>query len=371
MKTKHFASASAAAVGLAVAALSSHGLAAQAKPVVIEEIVARVNNSIITLADYQAQQKKVPQEVQQECACAGLQLQNAIQDRQKNVLRDMIDQELLIERAKDMSLDVETEVIKRLDDLRKQNNMPTLEAFQRAVESDGQSWDDLKSQLKNSLLTNEVIRREVGGRIDVGPADVKAYYDAHKSEFNRPEEVVLSEIILSTENKTGADIDAVKKRAEDLRARVIAGEDFGELAKRYSEDSTSVNGGALGVYTKGQMPQQLEDAVFKLSKGQMSDVIQTKSGFMILRVDEHYQAGDQPLEAVQEDIQQKIFMQKMDPQLRKYLEQLREQSYVFVKAGYTDSDAITGGTMIQEVAPTPDTPDKKAKKKLPLPKVSG
>jgi peptidyl-prolyl cis-trans isomerase SurA len=344
---------------------------AQAKSTVVEEIIARVNNSIITLSEYQKALASLPAEARQDCqACSPQQIQAQVDDREKNALRDMIDQQLLIERAKDMDISVETDLIKRLDDVRKQNNLATLDDLQKAIEGQGGSWEDYKTQLRNNLLTQEVIRREVGGRINIGSDEVKAYYDAHKSEFNRPETVVLAEIFLSTENKTGADVDAVQKRAQDLRKRVDDGEDFGELAKRYSESSTAADGGMLGTYERGQLSKQFEDAVFGLPKNGMTDVIQTRTGFEFLKVIDHFQAGEQPLDAVQDEIQNRIYMQKMEPQMRSYLAELREESYVTVKPGYTDSAGVAGATSIQEVAPTPDTPDKKSKKKVPLPKVS-
>jgi peptidyl-prolyl cis-trans isomerase SurA len=339
---------------------------------VVEEIIARVNNEIITLTDYQKSMAERPKEVQDECSCSGDQLQAAIADAQKNSLRDLIDQQLLIQRAKDMNIDVTADVVNKLNDVRKQNNLATIDELQKAVEESGESWDDYKQQISNESYTNEVIRQEVGQRVDVGPDEVKAYYDDHKSEFDRPEEVALSEIVLNTDDKTGADLDAVKKRLQDIRARIADGEDFAELAKRYSEDTaTAGDGGGLGLYTRGQLAKQIEDAVFALDKGQMTDVIQTKNGFMILKVDQHFQAGEQPLNAVQDEIQNKIYQTKMDPQLRKYLAELREESYVWVRPGYTDSAALPDATVIQEVAPTPDVPDKKAKKKMSLPKVSG
>jgi peptidyl-prolyl cis-trans isomerase SurA len=379
MKIKMLVPGIGGAIVCAAFLLASPGrLAAQAQPTtegkgtVVEEIVARVNNEIITLSDYGKAQKESQQEAQQECNCSGEQLQAAIADGQKNVLRGMIDQQLLIERAKDMNIDVTADVVNRLNDLRKQNNLGTLDDLQKAVENDGQSWDDFKQQITDNALTQQVIRQEVGQRVDIGPDEVKAYYDAHKSEFDRPEEVILSEIVLNANDKTGADLDAIRKRADDIRARVEAGEDFAGLAKRYSEDpATAASGGELGVYQRdGALAKPIEDAVFKLDKGQMTDVIQIKTGFMILRVDQHYQAGQQPLDAVQDEIQSKIYQQKMDPEMRKYLAQLREESYVWVKPGYTDTAAVPGATVIQEVAPTPDAPDKKSKKKMSLPKVS-
>jgi peptidyl-prolyl cis-trans isomerase SurA len=360
--------------GLLLAATGQLGAqsTSDTKGTVVEEIVARVNNEIITLTDYQKAMEETPKEVQQDCNCSGDQLQAAIADSQKNVLRGLIDQQLLIQRAKDMNIDVTSDVVNRLNDIRKQSNLATLDDLQKAVEADGQSWDDFKQNISNNAYTQEVIRQEVAGRVDIGQNEVKAYYDSHKADFNRPEEVVLSEIVLDTGDKTGPDLDAVKKRLEDIRARIVAGEDFASLAKRYSEDtSTSADGGDLGTYTHGQLAKPIEDAVFKLNKGDMTDVIQTKTGFMLLKVDQHYDAGEQPLEAVQDEIQNKIYQTKMDPQMRKYLAELREESYVWVRPGYVDSAALPNATVIQEVAPTPDAPDKKAKKKMPLPKVSG
>ncbi len=373
-KAARFAAAALVCTGLL--SVCPDGLSAQTtntKGTVIEEIIARVNNEIITLSDYNKAMKAVPQDTQQNCGCTGAQLQTAIAEAQKNVLRDMIDQQLLIQRAKDMNIDVTNDVVKELDNLRKQNNLATIDDLQKAVEQEGLSWDDFKQQITNRALTQEVIGQEVGQQVDIGPEDVQAYYNAHKSEFNRPEEVVLSEIFLSTQGKTGADIDAVKKRADDLRTRAENGEDFATLAKRYSEDpQTAPSGGELGVYQRdGSLSKAIEDAVFALQKGQITEPIQVKSGFIIVRVDQHYQAGLQPFDVVRDEIRNKLSEQQMEPAMRKYLAQLREESYVWVKPGYTDTAAIPGATVIQEVAPTPDVPDKKSRKKIPLPKVGG
>lgn len=368
----------AVAVCVVLLLLSPAALFAQTgdtKGTVVEEIIARVNNEIITLSDYNKAMTEAPQEAQQDCSCSGPQLQAAIAETQKNVLRGMIDQQLLIQRAKDMNVDVTTDVVNDLDQVRKQHNLATIDDLQKAVEQEGLSWEDFKQQITDNALTQAVIRQEVAQDVGstIGPDDVQTYYNAHKSEFNRPEEVVLSEIFLSTESKTGTDLDAVKKRADDLRTRVLNGEDFATLAKHYSEDKqTAPNGGELGVYQRdGSLAKPIEDAVFALQKGEVTEPIQTKTGYMILHIDQHYQAGLQPLDAVRDEIQNKLYQQKMDPAMRKYLAQLREQSYVWVKPGYTDTAAIPGATVIQEVAPTPDLPDKKAKKKLPLPKVGG
>jgi peptidyl-prolyl cis-trans isomerase SurA len=352
--------------------LAPAGSRAQSKGVVVEEIIARVNNEVVTLSDYQKAAQGLAQEVAQDCPnCTPERIQGQLKDRQKNLLRDMIDQQLLIERAKDMTISVETDLIKRLDEIRKQNNLASMEDLEKAVESQGIAWEDHRTQLRNGLSTQEVIRREVGGRMDIGSDEVKQYYEAHKQEFNRPEEVALAEIFLTTEGKNPEETAAVRTRADDLRNRLVKGEDFTALAKRYSEGSTAKEGGELGAFERGQLAKQLEDAVFPLEKGQYSEVIQTKTGFEVLKVLDHYQAGLQPLDKVEGEITNHLYQQKMEPALRNYLAELREESYVLVKPGYTDTAAVPGGTVIQEVAPTPDAPGKTHKKKFPLPKAGG
>jgi peptidyl-prolyl cis-trans isomerase SurA len=347
-------------------------LLAQHKEQLLEDIIARVNNEIITRSDYQKADQELKDQVAHDCtACTPDKIQAEIKDQEKDLLRGLIDNLLLVERAKDMNINVETDLIKQLDDVRIQNNLGTMEDLQKAVEQSGISWEDYKQQMRTQLLRQKVIQQEVSGKMDINPDAVKAFYDAHKQEFNLPEQVVLSEIFLSTEGRTPEEVASVRKKAEDLRARVLRGADFSQIAQRYSEGQTAKDGGTLGSFKRGELSKQLEDAVFPMSKGQTTGVIQTKTGFEILRVNDHYQAGLQPLAKVERQIENKLYMQKMEPALRDYLAQLREESYITVKPGYKDSAAVPGTTAIEEVAPTSDAAPKKKGKKLKLPKVHG
>ena len=364
---------SALAIGLTGFALAmSSDARAQAKGIVVEEIVARVNNDAITLSDVQKADQSLHDEIAHECpGCTPDKADEMYKEAQKNLLRDLIDQALLVERAKDMAISVEPDVVKRLDELRKQNNLASLEEMEKEVEKQGLGWEDLKTQIRNNLLTQEVIRREVGSHINIPSEEVKKYYEEHQKDFVRPEQVSLSEIFLSTEGKSPEEIASVEKKADDLRNRVVKGEEFNEMAKHFSESVTAKDGGALGTFERGQLSKQLEDIVFKMDKGQMTDVIQTKTGFEILRVEAHFQAGLQPEEKVENEIMNRIYSQRMLPTMREYLGQLREQSYVMVKPGYTDSAAVAGASVIQEVAPTPDAAEAKKKKKMAKPKING
>jgi peptidyl-prolyl cis-trans isomerase SurA len=334
----------------------------------IEEIIARVNNEIITRSEYEKAQASAEDDAKQECAgkCTPEQLEVNIEDRQKNVLRDLIDQSLLVQRGKDMGVSVEPEVIKRLDQIRIQNNLASMEDLEKAVSSQGVNWEDFKNNIRNQILTQRVISAEVGSHITIGKDEVQKYYEAHQKEFIRPEQVALREIEVNTEGKKESELPDLKKKAETALQRVKDGEDFGEIAKRLSDGSTAKQGGFLGVYKRGELSKQLEDIVFKMKKNELSDVLDTKQGYLVLQVMEHYDEGQQPLTKVQNEITDKLYSGRMEPALRDYLKMLREQSYVVIKPGFQDM-AGGGNSEILEVSATPEvSKSKKAHKKFLL-----
>jgi peptidyl-prolyl cis-trans isomerase SurA len=335
---------------------------------VVEEIIARVNNEIITSSELEKARTAAAEDAQQECngRCTPEQLQVAVEDRQKFALRDLIDQSLLAQRGKDMGVNVESEVVKQLDTIRIQNKLDSMEKLEAAVTKEGLNWDDFKSNIRNKLLTQEVIRREVGAHITIGRDEAMKYYEQHKKDFVKPEQVALRAIELSTEGKNETELADLKKKAEDLLRRIKDGEDFSTLAKRFSDGATAQQGGYLGVYKRGELSKQLEDQVFSMKKNQLTDVIETKQGFLILQVLERYEAGEQPFEKVENEIMDHLYSERMEPALREYLKTLREQSYVVVKPGYQDM-AGGGNSEIEEVSATPEaSKEKKGHKKYLL-----
>src|SRR5437588_11967633 len=334
----------------------------------VEEIIARVNNEIITLSEYQKAKETAVDDAKQECQgrCTPEQLQTDIADRQKNTLRELIDQSLLVQRGKDMGLNVEADVIKQLDQIRIQNKLDSMEALEKAVTSEGINWEDFKNNIRNHILTQKVISSEVGSHISIGEDEVKKYYEAHKSELVRPEAVALREIEGSTQGKSPDELPGLKKKAETALKRVQDGEDFGEIAKRYSDSSTKDQGGLLGVYKRGELAKELEDKVFNMKRNELTDVLETKQGYLILQVLEHYDEGQQPLDKVRNEITDKLYTARLEPAMREYLKTLREQSYVIIKPGYQDV-AGPGSSEIQEVSAMPEvSKQKKGHKKFLL-----
>jgi peptidyl-prolyl cis-trans isomerase SurA len=334
----------------------------------VEEIIARVNNEIITRSELDKARIAAEEDARQECQgkCTPEQLRTDIEDRQKNTLRDLIDQSLLVQRGKDMGVNVEPDVIKKLDQLRQQNKIDSMEDLEKAVTAQGSNWEDFKNNIRNGILTQRVISNEVGSHITIGKDEVGKYYNDHKKEFIRPEQVALREIEVSTEGKKDEELPDLKKKAETALKRVKDGEDFGEIAKRFSDSSTAKQGGFLGVYKRGELSKALEDIVFKMKKNELTDVMDTKQGYLVLQVLERYEEGEQPLAKVENEIMDHLYSQRMEPAMRNYLKTLREQSYVVIKPGYQEI-AGGGNSEIQEVSATPEaSKSKKGHKKYLL-----
>src|SRR5580700_8967186 len=335
---------------------------------VVEEIVARVNNEVITRSEFEHAKASADEEAKSDCQdrCTPEQLNQLIEDRKKNALRELIDQSLLVQRAKDMGISVEPDVIKQLDQIRIENKLPSMEALEEAVSGQKMNWEDFKNNIRTGLLTKKVIQSEVGSHINVTKEEIQRYYDEHKAEFVRPEQVALRSIEINTTGKDEAEVAELKKKAETALKRIQDGEDFGEIAKRYSDGSTAKQGGYLGVYKRGELSKELEDTVFTLKKNGLTGVMETKQGFLIMQVLEHYDEGEQALAKVQNEIEGKLYDQRLEPALREYLKTLREESYVVIKPGYQDA-AGGSNSEIQEVSATPEvTKTKKGHKKYIL-----
>jgi parvulin-like peptidyl-prolyl isomerase len=249
---------------------------------------------------------------------------------------------------------VEPDVVKQLDSIRQSNNLKDLDELEKAVTSQGLNWEDFKNNIRNHLLTREVIGREVGSHITISSEETKKYYDEHQKEFIRPETIALAAIEIKTEGKKESEIPELKAKAQKLHDRVLEGEDFGELAKHFSEGATAQQNGYLGEYKHNELAAELWDKVAKLKRKEITDVIETKQSFLILQVLEHFDEGLQPYEKVTDEIKNRLYSEKMEPALREYLKTLREQSYVVIKPGYQDI-AGGGNSEIQEVSATPES----------------
>lgn len=314
-----------------------------------------VNDQAISKSDYERAEHEMDQEAQQQ----GWSHQQLMEQR-RDLLRSLIDRQLLLSKGKDLGINGETEVVKRLDEMRKQYHMDSMEDLQKAAEAQGVSFEDLKEQIRESVITSQVISQEVGRRIDIAPSEVQAYYNAHRQDFQRPEVVKLSEILVPTPNADdAAQVADAEKKVDAIEGRLKSGADFSTVAKADSGGPTAGEGGRLGAYKRGDLPKVMEDATFGLKPGQFTAPIRTRQGWLILEVTDHVSGGVMPLADVQNDIQEKIGMTKMEPAMRAYLAKLRDEAAIQVRAPYSDSGATPNEIKFIEGAYQPPQPKKK------------
>jgi peptidyl-prolyl cis-trans isomerase SurA len=302
---------------------------------VVEDIVVHVNDQIISRSDVERAEEALAGENRQTNATPA-----EAAERQKNLLRDMIDKQLLLSRGKELGINADAAVIRQLDEIRKQNHMDTLEDLEKAARQQGVSFEDFKASIRDNVITQQVVRDEVGRRLQMTQGQEQAYYDAHKQDFAQPEQIRLSEILIPTAaDANDAAIAQAQAKADGLETQLKAGGSFEELAKANSGGPTATQGGDLGMYKRGALGQVLEDQTFNLKAGEWTAPIRTKQGFVILKVTEHPAAGIAPLKDVEPQVQEAMYTEAMQPALRAYLTKLREDAAIDIRAGYVDSGA--------------------------------
>jgi peptidyl-prolyl cis-trans isomerase SurA len=338
--------------------------------VVVEDILARVNDQIITRSDYDRAQKELDDEMRQR----GSTMQQ-ISEAHKDLLRNLIDQQLWISKGKELGITGETELVNRLNEIRKQYNLSSMEDLEKAAQEQGVSYEDFKANIRNQIITQEVMRQEVGRHVSITPGEVQRYFDAHKQDYVQPESVKLSEILVSTgtpapsatvpggvQPDDPAKVAAAKAKADDLEAKLKGGADFAELARTSSDGTTASEGGDLGQYRRGALAKVLEDATFGLQTGQFTEPIRTKQGFIILKVVQHIPGGVPQYKDVEQDVEQAYYMSKIEPAMRDYLSKMRDDSYIEIKPGYQDTGA-SGNQRVLPIAYSAYTPPQPKKRK--------
>ena len=324
----------------------------------VEDIIARVNDQIITKSDYD----RALDELNQEGRQRGQTMQEMATAR-RDLLRNLIDQQLWLSKGKELGITGETELTKRLDEIRKQYNLDSLEDLEKAAKEQGVSFEDFKANIRNQIVTQEVMRQQVGEHVQITPGEAERYYEQHKQDFTQPESERLSEILIAAPADDQAKVAAAKTKADDIEARLHSGGDFAQLAKSFSEGSTAAQGGDLGQYKRGQLGKVLEDKTFDLHSGQYTEPILTRQGYIILKVVQHTPGGPRPFKDVEQDVEEAYYLSKMEPAIREYLNKMRDEAFIQVKQGYADSGATYAELhpSIGFSAYAPPAPKKKAK----------
>src|ERR1035437_621185 len=359
---------------LATSALAQTRPAAPESPyggVTVEDILARVNDKIITRSDYDRAMKELDDEARQR----GATMQQR-SEAHKDLLRNRTDQQLWLSKGKELGINGETELVTRLNEIRKQYKLATIEDLEKSAREQGVSYEDVKANIRNQIITQEVMRDQVGRKVSVTPGEVQRYYDAHKQDYAQPENARLSEILISTGTPApsattpGAvqpddpeKVAAAKAKADDIEAKLKAGGDFSQLARTSSDGSTAAEGGDLGQFRRGALAKVLEDATFSLKAGEFTEPIRTRQGYVILKVVQHTSGGVPQYKDVEQEVKQAFYESRMMPAIREYLTRMREDAYVEIKPGFEDTGASPNKRVlpISYAAYTPPAPKKKKK----------
>lgn len=328
---------------------------------IVEQAIARVNDQVITSSDYDRAEKEMDDEARQR----GESLQQ-IADGHKDLLRNLIDQQLWLSKGKELGITGDDELIKQLDDIRKKYNLATMDDLEKAAKDQGVSFEDFKQNIRNQIITQDVMREEIGHKVQVTPGEAERYYEAHKSEYQQPESIHLAEILVSA--GTGTDgvedpqkVAAAKAKADDIEAKLKAGGNFDAIARAQSDGPTAAEGGDLGKFQRGGLNKVFEDATFGLKAGEYTAPIRTRQGYVIFKVIEHNPGGVAPFKEVEPQVEEALFESRMGPAIRAYLTQMREEAYIDIKPGYVDTGASPKETKPVYSAYTPPAPKKKKK----------
>jgi peptidyl-prolyl cis-trans isomerase SurA len=364
---------------------------------VVEEVITRVNNQIITRSEFDRSKDQLRDEVKQQNP---KDPDKAYAEREKDVLRDLIDQQLLLEKGKDLGITGDTDLIKQLDLMRKDMKLDSLEALEKEATKQGISWEDFKQNKRNQIITQKVIGEEVGGHLAITKEEEQKFYDDHKSEMEQPEFIRLSEILVAPkavvpsitpapmpaatdpnspastappaepavdeaarQAAEAAALSAAEAKANDLLKQIHDGANFEDIAKKNSDGPSAPDGGALGMFKRGQLAKELEDKTFAMKAGEVTEVIRTKQGYVILKVVDHQQAGIPPMKDVLPKIMDALYYEKLQPALRAYLTKLREDAYIKYAEGYVDTGMSKNQTQPVETAAAKESDAKKLGKK--------
>lgn len=314
--------------------------AQEGEPVVVDEVIAQVNDQIITLSQVRREMREAIEAMKAQGA-TDQQANEEINKRRNELIAGLINEQLIVQKGRELNFteEVEAEVNKRMLQVAKEQNIPTMQALEEAMRSSGVDPSVIRSRLRAEIMKEMVYGDEVDRKIylSITPAQAEAYYKSHMDKFRKAETVTLSEIWLAL--GPGINEADVKAKATQLVTQVRAGANFGELAATNSERVQ--NGQRIAEQTKGkvgtfQVPDLRADlaaAIKNVQAGGVTDPIRTNEGYQILRVDERM-AGSNTAEFNEMKVREMITMERREKERSDYLQRLRKEAYIKISDNY-------------------------------------
>lgn len=331
--------ASLAAFALIVVLTPSLALAQEGEMQVVEEVIAQVNDDIITLSMLRREMKDQIEALKQR----GMTEQQATEEVTKGrtqLLFTLINEQLLLQKGKELEMGqkVEDEVNRRMLEVMKEQHFKSILEMETAMRESGIDPVTTRATMRSEIMKQAVLQEEVDSKIFFGPtiAEVHAYFDAHKEKFRKPESVTLSEIYLGIAGKNEPDVKAL---ADKLVAQLRAGGDFKTIAAANSEREVAgeraavKTGGYVGVFETPNLREDVAKAIKNVPSGSVTDAVRISDGYQIFRVDARTAASDSST-FNENQVREAMTMEKSPKAREDYLQNLRNEGYIKVAESY-------------------------------------
>jgi len=289
------------------------------------EKLAVVNGVVITKVEFNRKLNQVKQHMLRQ----GQQISD---DRLAKIKTDieekMIDEELLFQESRKKGITVEPEAI--ATELKKiKKGFPTDADFKKLIAKSGLTEAELQSNIGRGHVINKLIDNQITALIVIPDPEIRTFYDTHPDSFKRSEQVRASHILIKVDSQAEQSVKGAKKaKLQEVQKRVKAGEDFAVLAKEISECPSNIKGGDLGYFERGKMAKPFEDVAFKLKTGEVSDIVETRFGYHLIKVVDKKPASVMGYDDVKDKIGQYLKKEKTGKELKGYIENLRKKAVI-------------------------------------------
>ena len=292
---------------------------------VVERILAVVNDEIVTEQDLNI--VMAPVVAQYRTTYTGKEYEDRVKEARQEFLNKVIEDKLILSEAKRKQVIVkDQEVDETMSDVR--NKFPTREAFLSAIEDQGLTEKKLWNRFRDQLMTQKLVNYEVKSKVSVSPGEVNEHYKAHSQDFIQGDRVELQHILIRTSTRSE---EEARQLAQSIAGQVAGGKDFEELARTYSEGAEAKEGGAMGWVEKGQLLGEIDEKIFQLQAGQVTEPIQSSLGCHIFKVVDRKQFSVKPLTDVRGQIQETIFKDKLRVRLESWMQSLKKSAYISIR----------------------------------------
>jgi peptidyl-prolyl cis-trans isomerase SurA len=298
-----------------------------AQALMIDRIIARVNDDVITLSELQEEGLPLFERLRENYT--GKELEHQVQRAEREFLDQLILKRLQLQYAGQIGITAsENEINGALKDVLTRNNL-TQEQLSGLLTREGLTLQDYKDRLREQIILARLMNQAVRSRVSVDASEVEAYYQAHRDEFSQPAQAKVRHIFFRIDPGTARpQADAVHERATRVLQEARNGGDFADLARRYSEDATAANGGDLGFIKRGQVLPEFEEAIFAMKEGGISEVTRTPNGLHIVKVEMFSKGSERPFSEIKAEIERRLLQEKIERRFRDWTNELKDKAFI-------------------------------------------